>query len=163
MESAAPPRNAHRVADVQEEEGGTAGVKEVGGSGDIAVEEGVASDSGAARRPGREWYEAWRSAEDQWRVPGVTTDMGSNISAAVDGTLRWEWNKCACHMLHICVQKGLGLKTGVDGSKNDVAASLMPLSRLSAHMHRSHKAWSTFKAIQQLRGEVSAGRLCRGR
>ena len=42
-------------------------------------------------------------AENALDRPSITTDCGANVSAGVELKKLWDWNKCACHMLHLVV------------------------------------------------------------
>ena len=50
-------------------------------------------------------------AENALDRPSITTDCGANVSASVELKNLWDWNKCACHMLHLVVNAGLNAAT----------------------------------------------------
>ena len=56
--------------------------------------------------------------------PSMTTDCGANVSAGVELKNLWDWNKCACHMLHLGVNAGLNATT--------IDVRLQPLYKLCA-------------------------------
>ena len=39
--------------------------------------------------------------------PAITMDCEANVREGVGLKELWEWNKCACHMLHLVVRAGL--------------------------------------------------------
>ena len=53
----------------------------------------------------------------------------------------WDWNKCACHMLHLAVSLGLNGAT--------INIRLQPLHKLCRHLSRSSVEWKKFKKRQQ--------------
>ena len=78
-------------------------------------------------------------AEDAMCRPVITTDLGSNVGAGVERRRVWDWNKCACHMLHLAVHAGLQI----------VKDEMAPARRLATKLHRSPVEWKKFKAIQE--------------
>ena len=50
-------------------------------------------------------------AENALDRPSITTDCGANVSVGVELKNLWDWNKCACHMLHLVVNAGLNAAT----------------------------------------------------
>ena len=80
-------------------------------------------------------------AENALDRPSITTDCGANVSAGVELKNLWDWNKCACHMLHLAVNAGLNAAT--------IDVRLQPLYKLCRRLSRSSVAWKKFKKRQQ--------------
>ena len=70
-------------------------------------------------------------------ISSIITDYGANVSAAVELKKLWDWNKCACHMLHMVVS------TNLNGAAIDVRSQ--PLYKLCRCLSRSSVAWKGFK------------------
>ena len=100
--------------------------------------------------------------------PTVATDGGADISAAVDGNLKWDWMRCICHLLHNCV--GCGLKAVdkvvsgvVPASEHDMreCRTLQDAKRHAehfvGHMRKSPKAFTQFKELQAQQVRVENG------
>ena len=75
-------------------------------------------------------------AENALDRPSITMDCGANVSAGVELKNLWDWNKCACHMLHLVVNAGLNAAT--------IDVRLQPLYKLCHHLSRSFVAWKKF-------------------
>ena len=80
-------------------------------------------------------------AENALDRPSTTTDCGANVSLGVELENLWDWNKCACHMLHLAVNAGLNAAT--------IDVRLQPLYKLCRRLSRSSVAWKKFKKRQQ--------------
>ena len=50
-------------------------------------------------------------AENALDRPSITMDCGANVSAGVELKILWDWNNCACHMLHLAVNACLNATT----------------------------------------------------
>ena len=72
--------------------------------------------------------------------PSMTTDCGANVSAGVELKNLWDWNKCACHTLHLTVN------TSLNAVKIDVR--LHTFYKLCRRLSRSSVAWKKFKKRQ---------------
>ena len=76
--------------------------------------------------------------ENTLNRPSITTDCGGqNVSAGVELKILWDWNNCACHMLHLAVNAGLNAAT--------IDVRLQPLYKLSHRLSRSYVVWTKFK------------------
>ena len=72
-------------------------------------------------------------AENALDRPSITMDCGKHVRASVELKNLWDWNKCACHMLHLAVNAGLNART--------IDVRLQPLYKLCRRLSRLCSAW----------------------
>ena len=76
-----------------------------------------------------------------WIGPPSQRIVGANVIAGVELKNLWDWNKCACHMLHLAVNASLNAAT--------IDVRLQPLYKLCRRLSRSSVAQKKFKKRQQ--------------
>ena len=95
-------------------------------------------------------FHALFGAKHTYAKPACTTDMGANVSKAVELQGKFDWSRCMCHVLHVSVGQAL---TPWD----EVIAKL---STLATHTRRSCVAWRKFEEIQIERMMPSGDSTC---
>ena len=79
-------------------------------------------------------------AEAYFDRPSITTDCGSDISAGVERSARFDWNRCMCHVLHNTVVAALKVEP--------VKTAVQQLKKLGLNCKRSGLTAQLFMSAQ---------------